>query len=110
MAEFHEFNEDARKRIKEAVREVEGTPEGEVDEFRTRGSGIDRVLIGKAPEFIAKGASGLVNIYRGQVKGAEAYAAGDDKTCYARGSDISSGKWVMVCRLQGGYEVWPWEC
>lgn len=67
-----------------------------------------KFLIGKTAASHSKGASGTINIYRGETAGSESFSG--TVSAYNRFGDIGSGKWVLCVRVQRNWNVICAEC
>ena len=105
------FGDEARQRIRAAVRSIEGGgPVQPLNGGGVRGVfGEFDVILGKADAAISKSASGTVSVYTGTTAGSETDTT-NNITAYARWGDVASGKWVLCIWLLGHWEIIQAEC
>lgn len=110
------LTEQSAKRLADHLRRTEGRPEFDLRYPDPNGRWVF-MCIGKAAEDIDKDTTGDVDIYRrGSSPDSELSDKGDETaaektvTAYARIGSVSSGSWVYLFWMGGGWEIVNAEC
>lgn len=105
----HSFDEQGARRIVDAVRHVEGTyhnpPTG-----RRQHVDRSRFYLGKTDAALNKGSSGTISIWSGTTKGSETDTTVNTTSVYNRFGNIASGKFVLLCWVDNGWELVAGDC
>ena len=67
------------------------------------------MLLGKAEDAIASGATGTVGVWKG-VPGSESDTGRDIEAFNGTGVAIDAGAWVLLLNFGFGWYAEPWEC
>lgn len=78
--------------------------------FVVHGIPGSQFVFGKTAAAIAKGASGTINVYRGNTAFSEAWTSSTTITASNHFGDVASGKWALCCRLQRNFRIIAAEC
>lgn len=103
--QVYTFDKGSMQRVAKATQLVLGQS-SPVEYYQTpRVTGNRELLLCKAVSEIPKGSSGTVNVYRGTVKGDEAWDGTETRTAFARLGTVPADAWCYVDLVMGGFEI-----
>ena len=78
--------------------------------FVVHGIPGSQFVLGKSAGSIAVGATGTVNVYRGNTAFSEAWTGSTTITASNHFGDVASGKWLLCIRMQRNWRIVAAEC